>query len=616
MFSRLRAFFLNALLRDTVLGLVGSVVFLSLYFHDVQKFSNYDEFRDEIGEVTQSIQDVQRRPQNRLLWNDLPEQKKVYPQDTIRTGKNSTARIRLGRDGEIDVKSDSLVVLETEARKVSVHLASGDLFLSGSAVAKTDESEILISGGRASLHRDASGALKIESSSGKTVLRTGNQSREIKAGQLLTQSRDGQQLIESYKVSRQSPQNGSIIFIESEGKIDFNVEEVEKNTPSPLRLQISESSRFKKIQLQSDFKEGHVILGSTALREGRFFWRVVDSKGQVLSSAGNFETRALPRLSWRQKGKPSLQVDTDGLSTDLRWQGPKDFSRFKVSILQKDRIIWETIVEGQKQLVWKKSKNELWETFQKNSVNADEGLRIEITSAQASLKLAEPLRADLIWNDGRLALPPLEAKIEVDTQDPRRARLSWTPSPGVKLFEVKLGSQRRRVETPLLDIKSSDLFKLGTDEKIEIFSVGDNQKIGQSLLIGIPDREVFALESLAAQSPETLYPIDATNIIKRGRSTLRFEWSPLGNAHYSPKEFELELKPRDRKAQNFTIAGGSNSLEIPLPEAGNFSWRLRALWEKVGAGPQSAAKSFKINAGAPLEAPQLRRPASQSSDFE
>lgn len=96
---------------------------------DLQPEESLEEeqiFREQIGEIVLSQNNVKRKIGGRLLWDSIKRAQAVYNNDTIRTGLNSLAIIKLKDESVLEVEENSLIVLEQGGSSLNVDFRTGE----------------------------------------------------------------------------------------------------------------------------------------------------------------------------------------------------------------------------------------------------------------------------------------------------------------------------------------------------------------------------------------------------------------------------------------------------------------------------------------------------------
>ncbi|MBX9768932.1 MAG: FecR family protein, partial [Bdellovibrionales bacterium] len=88
--------------------------------------------RFTIGKLTRSIKNVKLKREENAYWDETAsEEIPLFNRDSIRTGPDSMAFIKMADGSQLVVEENSLIVLETNNERLVVNLSLGDLNIKG-----------------------------------------------------------------------------------------------------------------------------------------------------------------------------------------------------------------------------------------------------------------------------------------------------------------------------------------------------------------------------------------------------------------------------------------------------------------------------------------------------
>ncbi|HEX4923892.1 MAG TPA: hypothetical protein VFV50_07390 [Bdellovibrionales bacterium] len=96
--------------------------------------------KDPIAVLVRAVNEVERKPASRVVWEDIAELEALYPGEAVRTTDVSEASIKFLKGGtQIELEPGSLVVLEEGSGGAALNFITGSLFVSdkGDAAAET-----------------------------------------------------------------------------------------------------------------------------------------------------------------------------------------------------------------------------------------------------------------------------------------------------------------------------------------------------------------------------------------------------------------------------------------------------------------------------------------------
>ncbi|MCC6277191.1 MAG: FecR domain-containing protein [Oligoflexia bacterium] len=96
-------------------------------FQPVDGEAESELVREQVGQMLTVENSVKRQLSDNVLWDPIASQTPVYARDSIRTGPESSATIRLDDNSLLDIGENSLIVLDRIQDKLAVDLKAGDL---------------------------------------------------------------------------------------------------------------------------------------------------------------------------------------------------------------------------------------------------------------------------------------------------------------------------------------------------------------------------------------------------------------------------------------------------------------------------------------------------------
>jgi hypothetical protein len=599
-------------------GFAGALLSISFYFRDIENEGNGEERGDPIGFVTTSNEDVSRRPAGRWLWTSLEVARPVFEQDTIRTGAGSQAAIDLGEFGEIQLRPDSLVVLETRKEGVRVNVASGELLMKGRMTAQVGGTQVSAEDSIVKISRQA-GQLQIQAEKGRASIQTDKGSAQLKPGSILVTDKNGQVDVQKYPLIRVQPSDGEVIRLPQEGApVGFRLTLTETTLPEGAHIEIARDPTFKRLVKSVPILEASQETFTDALSEGNYHWRAVLQKNQIpLSTSGTFEIRNPPRLQWSQTERPPLLFKEGGLSWDLPWKGIRDAASYGIKLSRDGKLVEEFLLSARPtRLILRDNRGPAWTELSRVTDTSALGLNVELHAYDIAGKdLAPPISSTVPIKDDRQAQGLSLTTLKVGT-DLKKSELIWKVDGAFKEIELDVGeSIPRKSSGNSMSFDTAFLYDLGPSPRIRVITPS-----------GIPgpwrkfslDTEALKIVEFSRKPPRIQFPLDGSTVVRRGRADLNFQWSAVSNTLYQPLSYDIVIKgPKGFRTKEKSTKDPTYT--IPIPDSGEYTWKVRAVWKDFGPSPFSSEQSFTIGSGAALQAPRLRRPASVKSsgdDFE
>ncbi len=624
----------------TAVCLGACLISIGLYFREVER-SQFDiSSTAPIGQILEAGQDVSRKPARRLVWLPLSAPKTVYEQDTIRTGPNSVARIDLGKRGFIELKSDSLAFLESDAEGLRINLASGDLFVKGNVIALVGDSKVQSKDGSFSITRDLSnGKIEVQARSGKVLAQNtkGRQMTEVQQGEVLTRDFSGKQELERLPMQLQSPSsNQSILLNTSDALLPFHIQYVGKSplVLNNLIMQISKEKTFKKLekaiplneftslkdQTNQETPSQSVALKTMAnLGHGHYFWRIFSQTDRrALSYVDSFKISVPASVEWVFPKSAestlknfSLQLSDKGISGNVEWKANRSDLIYRLRILNKQKILANLDMGSSHRQFWLEEKKALWNTLRSlDSLDVNLSVELYVLDQKRKPALSTPLIASLEVVDERRPLTPVALKVTPIESDPRRTKLSWLAnSPNSSTFEIQIGSRKISTDKSEIEVSSLELYKISNKgETVSVRSVAMDRSLSNPALFLI-EAEKYRYEELLNTAPELIYPPENRTFTRNATKELVFMWTKVGNNFYQPTHYEIHLFGKNT---NSTLIEKSTSdrYTVKLLPNDTYTWKVKAVWPlALETAPPLESRNFEIK-GFSLEKPRLRIPAS------
>jgi hypothetical protein len=593
----------------------GSCVFLGLYLHELQKYSSQSGRGRKIGIVKEMDQDVQRRPNDRLLWLEVFPNKPVFEFDTIKTGPESTAAITLdGGQGDLKLSPNSLVVLDTSEGGVEIRLASGNLFLRGKAKTKvgnkivntTQTSEIQIA------RQAESNQVSIDVGKGQATVESSDGKTELSSGKQFIQESNQQPQILVLPLKITLPENASTLRIAKGEKILFRLGET-TSPPSSRILELSNSPQFAKPVRHFSWSAQESSL-SVNLPKGSWYARVKDEVSKTLvSPVIQFTVKNQPILSW-QGDRESLfngVLKNNDAEFSISWQAVEDASEYQLAVsLQGQNILTQTFTGNRLQFSSKEQK--LLPLLQKNSSwTGKEPVDLTLQAFDVNHRvLGIPISGRLVFGDGRIAPAPEQISVAVSSSDSQKGSVKWTvPATSDSLnFELKLDDQIYQSNQKEWITESVKLYS--AKQGLEVRSVGSNGTRSDWKKITY-DRSPFEWAWLQNQKSRLVYPLPDSRILQKSLNKTEVEWRLPETEFLKSDQTEIILSRLDKKTKDLVLKTSKNKIPLPKLDPGKYRVEVRPIWGKNGSAAASDTREFSVIKGAGLRAPSLRGPAGE-----
>jgi hypothetical protein len=178
---------LDYLSRVLFAAIVSGLCFLGTYFWYIKnpiEDIGVDEAA-QVAELASSENEVQRKPDTKVIWQVTTDNERLRLGDTIRTTSNAEALIAfLESDDQIELEPNSQVVLEELDGRLSLDFLKGNLVLRGSGKnfdIRSEGRKISYSG-EVAIGKSANGMMDIQVFDGQATLQGGNLTSQVQKG--------------------------------------------------------------------------------------------------------------------------------------------------------------------------------------------------------------------------------------------------------------------------------------------------------------------------------------------------------------------------------------------------------------------------------------------------
>ncbi|MGE4132631.1 MAG: hypothetical protein AB7F86_13390 [Bdellovibrionales bacterium] len=579
------------------------------YFHNLGR-ANLDGKKSAVARLNETLNEVQRKPIKRVIWEGVRKNDELYPGEAIRTAPDAEASIFFMKTGTtIHLQPDSLIVLEETDAGLSLDFLQGNLLVQGAGAGaadgltlKTDKGQITLQSADVSLSKDQAGQVNLEVFKGKAELQQGDKKVAIEKDKAATLNEKGVSVSKD-ALQVMSPQAGESLFL--------NLVKGEKLTvqwkPLPAGYKVSADigtsrTRLKQLATGAEGDAGKIVAG---VKPGRWFLRLraenVDPLFPPLRSIivpFEVEPKTPPSLLSPASQAALLKRDVSEPSL-FKW-----FNRhvFKAQVLE--------IAKDNKFKSIHKKVDLDGTTTMHSEVMPDGQFYWRVTGYLQDQGKLEPLTslsdAFTVTSNWQIKPPALSSPIpeqKISSAEVLRRKgvpLKWELAPGVKRYRVTVSRQTEKGTTDLFDQKvETPLTKLsdatpGTYiwKVASIDPKDDSEKFSEPRTFYVD--ELPPIEWVKS-SPTNEYEYHTPT------PSLAAEWKPLD---LTPSAYRYRVVA---DGQNITDGKWQttkqNRFDIPLPNDGRYLAVIEALDSSGQAIAASSIENFSIRAKPLLPAP-------------
>lgn len=256
----------------------------TIVLFDGNKGSSGHGDKPAMARLENAMNEVQRKPVQRVIWETVSKNDDLFPGEAIRTAPNAEAQLFFKKTKTtIHLDPDSLVVLEENDKGVSLDFLQGNMFVQSAQGAdagtgegltvKTGNGEIKLKSADMSLSKNKNGNVDLEVHRGEAELKQGSKKTSLNKDKSAELTENGVS-VSSERVHLLSPQAGEALFLNlSKGeKLDLTWKPLPKGYSVGVELGATRARLEKVAGLETEGERGKLSLTG---RPGSWYLRVV-----------------------------------------------------------------------------------------------------------------------------------------------------------------------------------------------------------------------------------------------------------------------------------------------------------------------------------------------------
>jgi hypothetical protein len=550
---------------------------------------------EQIGSITFKKRLAERKFTSQVLWGRIENNSPIYNYDTIRTDDESLAIIYLNDGTEIELNSNTLIVLSMKEKLLDIKLEGGVLSAEKSSKGgtATADSAVRISSGGSNIEmteggmtvaKDLSEGVNVNVSAGSVSVSSSGKDTLLGANQSASINSEGAKLSQT-AYTAEAP-GASSVFLTSEDKLSVNFRWSGGSASGMKSVVISKDPFLKKSSVEFKSQSGNALTAS--ILPGTYFWKVKGSDGD--SSVLNFTIiQDSPARQISPGSGEKFQYAGNLPMINFRWGTTPYSGSYIVEVFSDERLTVKAgSFAGRGSSIASNTLKEgryFWRIKNVYGRNIDAG------------EIVSPVRYfDIVKID--TVLPPVLTGGKTGTLvsgfalQQGRETLKWTPSPGADQYEVEISadsefkniiSSRKtkfNYSIPPAGLKSGKYFW-------RVSSIAGEKKSAPS------EESVFIVDF--SLKIENVTPPNGTTISSE-KKNLNFVWNDFNKGN----NYLLEISGKEDFSD--TVINRkifSSRLDLPMPDPGKYFWRVHLLGssgEKITSGSAWSFNVFKINA--------------------
>lgn len=583
-----------------------SVFVVTWYWYQATDNHNSSHGNEKpLAYVGKVVEDIQRRPSSRLLWQLVNTGEPLYNGEAIRTSERGEVRIQfVDSDRYLDLEPESLIVIKKSEGEIALDLMEGSLFVNAKAgssdanapglVLNSANGKVDLSQASASLSKGKGTSVDVQVVEGKASIKGSDGQKK----DLTTNT--------EVKIISPLPQKPIAMDAESPQDIPFQWSGFPKNTQvslwvGPTRKQLKELNK-------APLNESKIM---ASLPFGRHYWKLVASspEGKVVAESTIYRTEVLARYAatvifptadaeipatktpfdltfkW-QKGddtrQTSLEVWADPtLKQKIATQTFKNEESFMVPALKPGTYYWRMTS------FFKDSEKPILGKVQKFSVKAAQEVQAKI----------EP--KPIVPVDVKFTIP--EAKYTQYYVEKPSLDLSWKADKASEVVSWKVKLQEENADpasASTVEVKDTKFTAPLTKPGRYIASIEAVNKDGK--ILGSTKSDILTISPLPLlQAPKLVPEEGPLQASLDGRTQL--EWRKIEGA----KAYWLTIRKNGKELKRTKYTTNNTALKNLLP--GEYEVEVTALDSYGRESEQGTVRKLVVPDKSNVKAPTLKK---------
>jgi hypothetical protein len=558
----------------------------NFWYRSTQKKSQLKSNLHAIATLSQTTDQVSRKPADRLIWEDIPVNEELFQGEAIRTSAKADAEIHFhDSDLIIDLEPNSVIVLEQSNGKTKLDFLEGQLFVKptenangGEIEVTSGESKIALNGAQVSFGKSAKGldvnvvkgSAQVQSG-GKTLTLEKGKSGILQSGQLTTQT----------QLKIVTPAINESIYIHPETRAGFVV--TFEPLPGDYKYELWAGSSRAEMQRALDQKSVAKNQIAAPAHAGRWFWQViaqpVDSKlPTVKSEVGHNVMVALapPQILYPQ-AKQTLHLAMQEPIAEVQWINPGHLEDLHLDIYKLNKDSGKP--DGTLASLDVPTETSLQQAFDRPgryamrvSGHLRKGGKMEVLTSPVNVFDVELTRGQsksdllavpsLAWSDGLT-----EEDHQYVTPTPELG-VAWTKSEGANHWRLRVASLSESLDdakwVELNALKYSQTLAKDGDYQVLVEALEVKSAESKKILARTPIRIIHVRAKPLLASPK----LPSENLAADGEGHARVQWSAVPEA----KSYVLLVQDGEKVIQR--VPASTTQGELTDLRPGTFKVRV------------------------------------------
>ncbi|MGZ3775335.1 MAG: hypothetical protein ACXVCY_09315 [Pseudobdellovibrionaceae bacterium] len=594
--------------RLLIAALFSSSVFIATWYwyQATDKRSSSHGNEKPLAYVGKIVEDIQRRPSSRLLWQLVNTGEPLYNGEAIRTSERGEVRIQfVGSDRYLDLEPESLIVIKKSEGEIALDLMEGSLFVNakaGSAEANAPGLVLNSANGKVDLSQASASLSKGKGTSVDVHVVEGKASIKGNDGQnkdLTTNT--------EIKILSPLPQKPIAMDAEDPHPILFQWNGFPSNTQvslwaGPTRKQLKEVNK-------ASVNESKLM---APLPFGRHYWKLVATSpdGKVIAESSIYKNEVLARYAPTvifPTADEQIPMNKSPFDLTFKWQKGDDTRQVTLEVWSdqelKKQIAAKTFKDDESFMVPSlKPGTYFWRmsSYFTDSEKPTLGKVQKFTVMPAQEVQVKVEAKPVIPVDVNFTIP--ETKTTQYFVDKPTLDLSWKVDKAdqVATWKVKLLEENADPTTASnLEVKDTKLVAPVTKPGRYIASVEAFNKDGK--ILGSTQSKVLTVSPLPLLKAPQLLPEDDSALQASSDGRTQLEWRQLEGA----KEYWLTIRKNGKELKHTKYTTTSTALKNLLP--GEYEVELMAMDSYGRASEQGSLRKLVVPDKSNVKAPTLKK---------
>lgn len=335
----------------------GCYLLTYLWYQNVSNVKQTRHNESPVAKLSVAVNDVQRKPIARVIWEEITQNEDLYAGEAIRTSASSEARILFIENGtEIELEPESLIVLEKTDDGIALDFLKGNLLVKskkgtesngGSIKLKSGDNEIKLNNADLSLSKSDKGKVDLEVFSGTAELQQDGKSTVLdktKAGTL----GEGGLTVDQNRIQVVSPTPGTPVYIDPRlrEKVPFAWQKLPPGYSVFVERGDDRSTLYRNEKLFSSGESGSLDVPT---KVGKYFFRLVATSTnpelpELRSKTFSVEVLTKsPPIILQPEENEQIVIKQNQSTLKLKWVSKNPFEDIVVEI-SKDPALREKIL--------------------------------------------------------------------------------------------------------------------------------------------------------------------------------------------------------------------------------------------------------------------------------